>query len=117
MGDSNPPPVSLNTKTASLWINFVKTEDSSASFAATWTAETITCCSTVMLENFDEQTHRQGLFSPMTDGTTHNGVPVYAQQDGDQQMWYDGYWAVGSDYNGDMEFLARIKGCSVLRMS
>ena len=38
--DSNPPPESLNTKAASIWINFVKTKDSSASFAATWTAET-----------------------------------------------------------------------------
>ena len=61
-----------------------------------------------MLENFDEQTHRQGLFSPMTDGTTHNGVPVYAQQDGDQQMWYDGYWAVGSDYNGGYGILSKV---------
>ena len=38
--DTNPPPVSLNTKTHTLWINFVKTEHSSASFAATWTTET-----------------------------------------------------------------------------
>ena len=54
-----------------------------------------------MLENFDGQTIRQGLYSPMTDGTTYNGAPVYAQQDiYKQQMWYDdGYWAVGSDYN------------------
>ena len=37
---SNPPPLSLNTKAYTLWINFVKTEDSSTSFAATWTAET-----------------------------------------------------------------------------
>ena len=37
----------------------------------------------------------------MTDGTTHNGAPVYAQQDGDHQMWYEGDWAVGTDYNAD----------------
>merc|ERR1712013_255281 len=97
--ESNPPPLSLNTKAHSLWINFVKIEDSSASFAATWTAETLTCCNSIMLENFDGQSSRQGLYSPMTDGTTYNGAPVYAQQDGDQQMWYDGDWAVGSDYN------------------
>ena len=38
--DSNPPPASLNTKVASVWINFVKTKDSSTSFAAIWTVDT-----------------------------------------------------------------------------
>ena len=38
--DSNPPRESINTKAASIWIDFVKTTDSSTSFAATWTAET-----------------------------------------------------------------------------
>ena len=62
-----------------------------------------------MLENFDGQTSRQGLYSPMTDGTTYNGAPVYAQQDGDQQMWYNGYWAVGSDYNvGSFGILSKV---------
>ena len=45
----------------------------------------------------------------MTDGTTYNGAPVYAQQDGDQQMWYDGDWAVGSDYNsGSYGILSKV---------
>ena len=57
-----------------------------------------------MVENFDEQTSRQGLFSPMADGTTHNGVPVYEQSSGDQQMWYNGAgasygWSIGMDYS------------------
>ena len=38
--DFNPPPESLNTKAESIWINFVKTKDTSTSFAATWIAET-----------------------------------------------------------------------------
>jgi hypothetical protein len=43
--NSNTPPESLNTKAASIWINFVKTKDTSASFAATWTAENCKRCS------------------------------------------------------------------------
>ena len=36
----------------------------------------------------------------MTDGTTYNGAPVYVQESKyKQQMWYDGKWAVGFDYN------------------
>merc|ERR1711892_1151456 len=98
--DSNPPPASLSTKSSSIWINFVKTKDSSTSLEATWTAETMICCGTVMVENFDGQTSRQGLFSPMSDGTTFNGVPVYEQEDGDQQMWRNGGWMIGPDYSG-----------------
>ena len=62
----------------------------------------MTCCGTVMVENFDGQTHRQGSFSPMSDGTMYNGVPVYEQEDGDQQMWNGGAasgWSIGSDYS------------------
>ena len=54
-----------------------------------------------MVENFDGQTYRQGLFSPMSDGTINNGAPVYEQNGGDQQMWYGGAaygWSIGSDY-------------------
>jgi hypothetical protein len=54
-----------------------------------------------MVENFDGQTDRQGLFSPMSDGTTSNGAPVYEQYGGDQQMWYGGAasgWYIGSNY-------------------
>ena len=43
-----------------------------------------------MVENFDGQKDRQGLFSPMSDGTKYNGAPVYEQDGGDQQMWYGG---------------------------
>ena len=55
-----------------------------------------------MVENFDGQTYRQGLFSPMSDGTTYNGAPVYEQDEGDQQMWYGGpasAWYIGSNYS------------------
>jgi hypothetical protein len=55
-------------------------------------------CGTVMVENFDGQTERQGLFSPMSDGTTYNGVPVYEQIGGDQQMWFSNGWLIGGDY-------------------
>jgi len=108
--DANPPPLSLDTKTAYLWINFVKTEDSSASFAATWAAEMMICCTTVKLENFGSHTFREGLYSPMTDGTTHNGVPVYVQQDGGQHMWYGGNWRVGTDFNGGYGIQSLDKG-------
>jgi hypothetical protein len=52
-----------------------------------------------MVENFDGQTAMQGLYSPLSDGTTYNGVPVYEQIGGDQQMWFkvNGWW-IGGDY-------------------
>ena len=51
-----------------------------------------------MVENIDGQTNRQGLFSPLSDGTNYNGVPVYKQIGGNQQMWFRDGWRIGSDY-------------------
>ena len=53
-----------------------------------------------MVENFDGQTNYQGAFSPKSDGTTYNEVPVYVNSDG-EQLWYSGSyngWLIGSDH-------------------
>ena len=51
-----------------------------------------------MVENFDGQTFREGSFSPMNDGATYNGFPVYESDNG-QQMWNTlGYgWKIGTN--------------------
>ena len=62
----------------------------------------VTCCDTVMVENFDGQTYRHGLYTPMAGGISHNGAPVYKQEGGSNQLWYEGSvggWSVGPDYS------------------
>ena len=56
-----------------------------------------------MVENIDGQTNRQGLFSPLSDGTNYNGVPVYEQIGGNQQMWFKvNGWSIGSNYTRNL---------------
>ena len=45
--NDNPPPAKLNTKAGSMWAQFVKTEGSDSSFAATWEGET--CLAPIIL--------------------------------------------------------------------
>ena len=60
---------------------------------------TVVCCDSVMVEGFDGQTSRQGLYTKMADGTTYNGSPVYTNADGDNQLWNSGdAWYIGGDY-------------------
>jgi len=94
--NQNRPPRTLKTKASVVWINFVKIKDSSSSFTASWTTEIVTCCNTIMLENFEVPRVEQGLYSPMEDGTTFMGKPVYQQQGGTKQMWYSENWMVGT---------------------
>ena len=53
-----------------------------------------------MVENFDGQTSRQGVFTKMADGTTENEHPVYSNVDTNQQLWMGSYgkWYIGDDY-------------------
>ena len=62
----------------------------------------VTCCNAIMVENFDGQTFRQGLYTPMSGGVSHNGAPVYKQEGGSNQLWYEGSvggWSIGLDYS------------------
>ena len=54
-----------------------------------------------MVENFDGQTSRQGLFAKMS-GTTQSDLPVY--QNGDQYLWFlamTQVWVIGGDYTSN----------------
>ena len=55
-----------------------------------------------MVENFDGQTSRQGLYTKMSDGTTQNSLPVYANSDSSEYLWMIGsYWVIGSDHTSN----------------
>ena len=52
-----------------------------------------------MVQNFDGQTSRLGLYTKMT-GVTQNSLPVYANSASTQYLWMIGTnWVIGSDYN------------------
>ena len=54
-----------------------------------------------MVENIDIQTSRLGFYTPMSGGISHNGAPVYRQEGGSNQLWYEGSvggWSIGSNY-------------------
>ena len=59
----------------------------------------VTCCGAVMVENFDGQTSRMGLYTKMSDGTSQNALPVYANSDSSQFLWMSGTnWVIGPDH-------------------
>ena len=72
-----------------------------------------------MVENFDGQTHRQGLFTKMSDGTTQNSLPVYANSDASQYLWMIGsYWVVGDEHNsGSIAIKNAVSRCACFKIS
>ena len=58
----------------------------------------MTCCDAVMVQNFDGQTSRLGLYTKYT-GVEQNGLPVYKTSDGSNYLWMMGTnWVIGPDY-------------------
>jgi len=92
----------IHTRTNELYIKVTMTAGALPKGAdiGSWTTEDLTCCNSVMVENFDGQTSRQGVFTKMTDGTTENEHPVYSNADTNQQLWMGSYgkWYIGDDY-------------------
>merc|ERR1712128_138086 len=109
---STSSPLVIATRSAGLNIKVVMTAGAVAKGATfgTWTTEDLTCCDNVMVENFDGQTSRQGLFAKMS-GTTQSDLPVY--QNGDQYLWFlamSQVWVIGGDYTGNSIAIQSVNG-------
>merc|ERR1712117_652547 len=78
----------------------------SGAFAAdhllgSWTTEDLTCCDSVMVQNFDGQSHRMGVYTKYT-GVEQNGFPVYKNSDASQYLYMLGTtWVIGPDYTSN----------------
>ena len=58
----------------------------------------VICCDSVMVQNFDGQTSRMGLYTKYT-GVEQNGLPVYKNSDASNYLWMSGTrWVIGPDY-------------------
>merc|ERR1712128_280378 len=109
---STSSPLVIATRSAGLNIKVVMTAGAVAKGATfgTWTTEDLTCCDNVMVENFDGQTSRQGLFAKMS-GTTQSDLPVY--QNGDQYLWFlamSQVWVIGGDHTSNSIGIQSVNG-------
>jgi len=88
------------TKASYLTVTFWQTSGtfSSGTKLGSWTVQELTCCDTLMVENFDGNTGSHGKYTKMN-GVTENNAAVYAKDDNSDYLYLvNGNWGIGDDY-------------------